>query len=327
MKSHKTTASLRFLLFIVALVSIVGGGLLWWHDAVSPVDGTDQSAVVFSVKRGEGVRVITANLAQNRLIRSPTGFFILVKLLRLETQLQAGDFRLNRSMDAHAIATELTHGIADVWVTTLEGWRVEEIATKLAKDLDIPEAEFLKVAREGYMFPDTYLIPRDATAAAIAAMLMDTFHKKVTTQMKSDAKIVDLTFPEAVTLASIVEREGNSDTDRPAIAGVLLKRLKSGWALQADATLQYALGYQPREKTWWKKELWEEDKKIDSPFNTYTNTGLPPSPIANPGLSSIKAVIYPKQTDYWYYIHDKTGAVHFAKTEAEHLANIAKYLR
>lgn len=327
MKSHKKTASLRFLLFFVVFVSSIGGGLMWWYDAVSPVDRTDQAPVVFRVRRGEGVRVITANLAQNRLIRSPTGFFILVKLLRLETQLQAGEFRLNRSMDAHAIATELTHGIADVWVTTLEGWRVEEIATKLAKDLDIPEAEFLKVATEGYMFPDTYLIPRDATAAGIALMFTDTFHKKVTPQMKSDAKTVDLTFPEVVTLASIVEREGNSDTDRPIIAGVLLKRLKVGWALQTDATLQYALGYQSREKTWWKKDLWEADKKIDSPFNTYANPGLPPSPIANPGLSSIKSVIYPKQTDYWYYIHDKTGAVHFAKTETEHLANIAKYLR
>lgn len=327
MKSHKTTASLRFLLFFVVFVSVIGGGLIWWHDAVSPVDVTDQVGVVFHVKRGEGVRVITANLAQNRLIRSPTGFFILVKLLRLETQLQAGDFRLNRTMDAQAIATELTHGIADAWVTTFEGWRVEEIATKLAKDLDIPEAEFLKVAREGYMFPDTYLIPRDATAAAIAAMFTDTFHKKVTPQMKSDAKTVDLTFPESVTLASIVEREGNSDTDRPVIAGVLLKRLKAGWALQTDATLQYALGYQPREKTWWKKELLEEDKKITSPYNTYLNPGLPPTPIANPGVSSIQAVLYPKESDYWYYIHDRTGTVHFAKTETEHIANIAKYLR
>jgi UPF0755 protein len=111
------------------------------------------------------------------------------------------------------------------------------------------------------------------------------------------------------------------------IAGILLNRIKLGMPLQVDATLQYALGYQPFEKTWWKKDLTDDDKKTDSLYNTYTNVGLPPGPIANPGLASIKAAIYPTASDYLYYIHDKTGTIHYAKTIEEHNANVQKYLQ
>jgi UPF0755 protein len=214
-----------------------------------------------------------------------------------------------------------------VWATTPEGWRVEEIANKLSKLFDIPEAEFLKHTKEGYMFPDTYLVPKDATPAAIAKIFLDTFDTKIGTTLRTDAIKTGLTLPEVITLASIVEREGRSDDDRPVIAGILLNRIKADWPLQVDATLQYALGYQPMEKSWWKKYLTDEDKKVKSPFNTYANLGLPPHPIANPGLSSIKAVIYPKETEYWYYIHDTKGTAHYAKTIEEHQGNISKYLQ
>lgn len=325
MKSNSTIA-VRILFLLLTLALLIGGGWLWWRDAVTPIDRTDKTPQVFVIRRGEGVKSIAGRLAQQTLVRSSTGFFVLVKLLGIEKELQAGDFRLNRAMSATEIARELTHGILDVWVTTLEGWRVEEIANKLAKDLDIPEAEFLKYAREGYMFPDTYLIPRDATASAIVNIFLDTFDKKVTPQMRTDAKSLGLSFDQVITLASIVEREGRTDEDRPIIAGILLKRLKARWPLQTDATLQYALGYQPNEKSWWKRTLYEEDKKINSPYNTYLRPGLSPKPIANPGLASIRAVIYPTETDYWYYLHDSTGSVHFAKTIEEHNANIVKYL-
>lgn len=326
MKS-RNTISVRVTFLIIAALVLFVGGWVWWTDAVSPIDPSDTNPILFSITRGEGVRTISANLAQNRLIRSPTGFFLLVKLLGFETQLQAGDFRLNRGMDAHAIANELTHGIADAWVTTLEGWRVEEIATKLAKDLDIPEGEFLKVAREGYMFPDTYLVPRDATVGAVAELFLLTFDQRMDEKIRTDAKKTGLSFDEVVTLASIVEREGRTEEDRPVIAGILLKRLKADWPLQADATLQYALGYQAREKTWWKKVLFEEDKKTISPYNTYLNAGLPPGPIANPSLASVKAVINPQETNYWYYLHDPEGLVHYGRTLEEHNSNIARYLR
>ena len=317
----------RLIILFVIVVLGAWGGWFWWRDAISAVDPTDTTPIIFVVERGEGAKAIAADLANQNLIHSPTGFYLLVKLLGVETQLQAGDFRLNKSMDARTIALELTHGTLDVWVTTLEGWRVEEIATQLAGDLDIPEKEFLKYAREGYMFPDTYLIPRDATASAIAKIFLDNFEKKITPQMREDAKKTGLTFNQVLTLASIVEREGKSDTDRPVIAGILLNRIKADWPLQTDATLQYALGYQQFEKSWWKKSLFTEDKKINSPYNTYANPGLPPAPISNPGLASIQAVLNPADTEYLYYLHDATGAVHYATTIDEHNANIQKYLQ
>lgn len=325
MKLHNST-SLKFSIFFCVFVVVFGGVWLWWLDAVAPVDVTDKNPVIFVIHKGEGVKNIASRLSEQHLIRSATGFFILIKSLGIETQLQAGEYRIPRTMSSQEIAQELTHGTLDVWITTLEGWRNEEIATKLTKELDIPEGEFLKFATEGFMFPDTYQIPRDATAGAVVQLFRSTFDAKVTTQMKRDATKSGLTFGDILILASIVEREGRTDADRPVIAGILLKRLKTGWPLQADATLQFALGYQPKEKTWWKKYLTDEDKTITSDYNTYIHTGLPPSPISNPGLSSIRAVINSTKTDYWYYIHDNEGYVHYAKTIEEHNANIAKFL-
>ncbi|MCL4360651.1 endolytic transglycosylase MltG [Patescibacteria group bacterium] len=326
MKSS-TALGLRLGLFFFVVLVAAGALGLWWHDALSPVDAYATIPKTFIINPGEGVRVIASRLAQQGLVRSPTGFFLLVKLMGIDGKLQAGDYRISPSMDTASIARELTHGILDVWITTLEGWRDTEIATELARDMDIPESEFLKYAAEGYMFPDTYLVPRNATAAAIVQMFTDNFNKKVTPRMHQDAQKLGMPFPDVITLASIVEREGRTEADRPVIAGILMRRLKADWPLQADATLQYALGYQPEEKTWWKKSLTDEDKKIDSPYNTYLHTGLPPGPIANPGLSSIQAVIYYQPSDYWYYLHDASGAVHYAKTIEEHNANIAKYLQ
>ncbi len=328
MKSNKTHTFISRLIFLFFIAVVLAwGGWFWWRYSIAPVDTSDTTPVIFVVAHGEGGKEIAADLAKQNLIHSSTGFYLLIKLLGIETQMQAGDFRLNKSMDARTIAMELTHGILDVWVTTLEGWRDEEIATQLDKDLDIPEDQFLQYATEGYMFPDTYLIPRDATAAAVTKMFLDNFNTKVTAKMREDAKKTGLTFDQTITLASIIEREGKTDADRPVIAGILLNRIKIGMPLQVDATLQYALGYQPFEKTWWKNDLTDDDKKIDSPYNTYTNLGLPPGPIANPGLSSITAAIYPASTDYLYYLHDKTGTVHYAKTIEEHNANIQKYLQ
>lgn len=326
MKSNKRFTN-RLAIFLLVILVVVGGSVVWWWQDIASMDPRDATPVMFTVQRGDGVKAIAANLSQKGLIRSPISFFVLVKLLNLERELQAGDFRLSRRMDARTIAEELTHGMLDIWVTTLEGWRVEEIATRVAKDLDIPEAEFLKFAQEGYMFPDTYLIPRDATAAAIADIFRKTFDAKVTAGLRQDAQKTGLTWAEVIVLASIVEREGNSDEDRPVIAGILLKRLKADWPLQADATLQYALGYQSYEKSWWKTSLTAADKTVRSPYNTYRNPGLPPAPISNPGLASIRAVVYPTETDYWYYLHDPQGRIHYARTIEEHNANIAAYLQ
>ncbi len=323
----RTTWGVRAAIFIVVLLLLGVGSWVWWNDSIAPVDSNNTTPEIFAISSGESVRSVSARLTKENFIRSSTAFFILVKMMGIDNALQAGDFRLNRSMNARMVAEELTHGIVDVWVTTLEGWRIDEVATKLAKELDIPEGEFLKVAQEGYMFPDTYLIPKNATAGAIVQLFKDNFDTKVTATMRNDAQASGLSLDQVVTLASIVEREGRTEEDRPVIAGILLKRLEADWPLQTDATLQYISGYQPNDKTWWKKIVTNADKELDSPYNTYKHTGLPPGPIANPGISSIRAVIYPKQSENWYYLHDPSGGVHYAVTYEDHLANIAKYLQ
>lgn len=327
-RSPHTSWVLRFFVFLVVLVFGTMGAFLWWKDGSAAVNSQDTTIINFSIKKGETVNIISSRLAAEGLIRSRTIFFLTVKLLGIENTIQAGNFRLTRNMNAEQIARSLTQGTVDTWVTTLEGWRVEEVAQELSVELGIPEREFLAFAEEGYMFPDTYLFPREASASMVARVMRETFHKRFTAEMREAAAKNGLTVDQVVVLASLVEREGKSDIDRPVIAGIMLKRLRTpGWTLDIDATLQYALGYQAAEKTWWKKNLTNLDKAINSPYNTYKNAGLPPGPIANPGLSSLRAVIYPKESEYWFYLHAPDGQIYYGKTLAEHEENIRTYLR
>jgi UPF0755 protein len=327
MKKKSISWPVRLAIFCIVLIGLFVIGIIWWTDGISPVDKNDHTPVRFVVKRGESVQKIANRLSAERLIRSKTVFFLLVKAKGIDGRIQAGDFQIKRSMSAEEIAEELQHGAIDVWVTTLEGWRKEEIAAKLTQELKIPEREFVALAKEGYMFPDTYLIPKNASAAAVVAMFQANFDKRVTPQMRALAQKQGLTFDEVIILASLVEREGKTPEDKAIIAGILLNRLRKNMTLDVDATLQYALGYNINEKTWWKKGLTNEDKNVASPYNTYRNPGLPPGPIANPGLVSITAVLHPVKTDYYFYLHDPKGNAHYAKTLKEHEKNIAQYLK
>ena len=300
---------------------------LWWNQAVKPVEEGNTSIVLFSVAKGENVRSIAEELQKQNVIRSAVAFFILTRFGGIADRIQAGEFRLTPSMDMYTIATTLTHGSMDVQITIPEGWRNAEIALKLAKELGIPETDFLKSAKEGYMFPDTYRVPQDSTAYDIVTIFLNNFNKKVTSLDMEKIKAKNLSLDNLITIASLVEREGKHDTDRPLIASVIFNRLTLGMKLDIDATIQYALGYQPKEKSWWKKELTQEDVAIESPYNTYKNPGLPPTPIANPGLAAIKAVMNAPETNYLYYISDATGTIHPAKTIEEHNQNISQYLR
>ena len=316
-------------LIISAAVLLLGVSLavVWFREATKAVNPQSTESRMFVIERGEPIRAVAARLENEGLIRDSLAFFLVVKKENAETKVQAGDFRLKPSMDVYQILNELQHGSVDVWITTLEGWRVEELALKLAQELSIPEQEFLKVAEEGYMFPDTYLFPREATASSAATIMRNNFDKKVTEDIRGGIATQGLTVEQGITLAAIVEREGRTAEDRPVIAGILLNRLQAGQALETDATIQYILGYQSNEKTWWKKSILNIDKELDSPYNTYKYPGLPPGPIASPGIQSIQAVASPTNTDYFYYIHAPDGSVHYAKTFEEHLVNVNNYLR
>lgn len=317
----------KLVIVCIIFILLIGGFFLYFKEGTLPVNSKNKTSVIFIIKKGERVRQIAKNLEHADLIRNKIVFYLVVKQLRIDSALQAGDFRLSPSMDVYTIANTLTKGTLDVWITLVEGLRKEEIAHLFSTNLDFPESEFLKSAQEGYLFPDTYLIPKEATVDMAIQILTDNFNKKYTEDLKNKAWENGLTDYQVLIFASLVEREARYDNDRKLVASIIYKRYKNDWPLQIDATVQYALGYQLIERTWWKKNLTVDDLAIESPYNTYKNKGLPPTPIGNPGLSSIKAVVNADvSTPFWYYISDKNGTMRYAKTLEEHNANIAQYL-
>jgi UPF0755 protein len=281
------------------------------------------------VKKGDTANTIANILFGEKLIRNRVVFYIVVKQLGIEKQIQAGDFSLSPSMSAFEIANALTKGSMDVWVTIPEGLRKEEVSEILAKELpDFSTADFLSKAEEGYLFPDTYLIPKAANADMVLGIFTKTFNDKYSAAMQAKAKKLNLTGKEVLILASLVEREARLPEDRQPMASVLLRRLDEPMRLQIDASVQYAIGYSREEKTWWKKGLTVDDLKVDSAYNTYVRDGLPLGPICNPGLAAIEAVLNadPKTT-YLYYVNDVQGKLHFARTIEEHEENVRRYVR
>jgi UPF0755 protein len=179
---------------------------------------------------------------------------------------------------------------------------------------------------EGFLFPETYNVPFDVPVDTLVTLMLSTFDQRVTDKMRQQAAAAKMTLYEVVTLASIVEREAVVPNERPTIASVYLNRLKKKMYLQSDPTVQYALGYQPATKQWWKTPVTlEEFLQVDSPYNTYLRAGLPPGPICNPSLASLTAVLEPAQTDYLYFYSRGDGTHAFAKTYEEHQQNQEKY--
>lgn len=311
---------------IVALVLVIFSvfTLFWWQNGLLPKDSSNKTPKIFIIENGDGVREIANNLKSEGLIRDPIVFFLYTRINGLDKQIQAGDFRLNPSMSALEVANSLTHGTLDIWVTIPEGVRAEEIADILKEKIPSFEESWRDELNknEGYLFPDTYLIPRDADITMVLTLLKNTFDTKYETVDTSNS---GYTKEELVTIASMVEREARHPEDRPLVASVIINRYELGMKLDIDATIQYVLGYQSDQKRWWKKGLTLDDLKINSPYNTYRVSGLPPTPIANPGIESLKAAVNPASTDYLYYITDAKGINHYAKDLEGHNANIEKY--
>lgn len=313
--------------FLISLLVIAGGIFLTFLAIInylkSPLDKNGQIRA-FVIEKGESVSSVSDRLEKQKFIRSPLVFKFIYKQMNSPT-VEAGDFKLSSSMPVDEIITTLSQGPIDRWVTLIEGWRVEEMAEQLNKKIGLDKNEFLKSAKEGYMFPDTYLFNPDATAQTVAQIMKDNFDKKYTEELQAKIKQKGLTPQQGVILASIVEREGRSDKVRTEIAGILLKRFKMGMKLDVDATVQYAMGQDPKTKKWWRT-VTQEDYKFKSPFNTYLNNGLPPGPICNPSLSSLNAVAnVDPNTLYLFYFHNNKGESYYAKTLEEHNANVAKY--
>ncbi len=316
----------KFLLLIILIAIGVLGFFAWYNNAKAAPNPSDKNPQFFVIKEGEGIRDIGYALKQAGLIKSSVAFFIYVKQNNLDNKIEAGDFRLSPSQNLDSVIQTLLHGTVDIWITIPEGLRAEEIASILKQKIPTYNSSWNKEldAQEGYLFPDTYLLPRNATVDQIISIMKNNFNKKY--QQANQQTTVKLSENDAVILASIVQREAITQSDMRGVASVLENRLNIGMPLGSDVTLEYALGYQPDEKTWWKKDLTALDLQTTTPYNTRTNAGLPPTPISNPGLIALEAVLNPAQTNYLYYLSDKNGKLHFATTIQEHNANIRKYL-
>lgn len=313
----------RVIITLFILMLLAGAGFIWWKQGLAAVNSKDTTTKIFVVKKGEGLRSIVRQLKQERLISDPIVFFLLVKRLAIDANIQAGDFRLSPSMTAEQIAQELTHGTLDAWITIPEGLRSEEIAQLLKKNIPTYQDSWILQLKknEGYLFPDTYLVPKDADIKLVIQIMRNNFDQKWQTLNIQQDKTA-LSSNNTIILASIVEREAKYPQDRPIVAGILLNRIKQDMPLQADATIQYAIG---EAGNWWPNPT-KEDLQIDSSFNTYKYYGFPPGPIANPGIGSMKAAAFPAKTNYLYYLSDKEGGMHYAQTLEEHNRNIKKYL-
>ena len=310
--------------------------MVWWNTVNKAVDPSSQEPIKVIIPKGLGVTDIGELLKEKGLIRNVWGFRVLVSRNKLKNQLQAGSYTLTKSQNLEEIAQSLTKGVEDFWVTIPEGKRREEVAAILresyvAQGLEFSIPAFMDASQgfEGYLFPDTYLLPRSITEEEIVSFLRSTFDKKVTHDLSPRLQEAGLGVEEVIILASLIEREAKHKEDRAKIAGVVLNRLEIGMPLQIDASVQYAVGQaqcqgrEGQECNWWPVL---RETTFSSPYNTYEHPGLPPAPICNPGLSVIEAALNPEEHDYLYYLSEPSGVTHYAQTLEEHNANIEKYL-
>ena len=321
-KSNKKSMR-KFFFLIVILILVVGGLGAWWINGTSPVDATNQKTETFEVTQGENVREIANNLKAQGLIKDPVIFYLLVKQKNIGGKIQAGQFQLSPTMSAGEIAHVLQIAKDYVSITVPEGKRSEEISEILKAHFSNyqPSWEQQLNANEGYLFPDTYAFDKNVAIDTIISAMKSNFDKKYATI--PSVKTSNMSESQIVTIASIVEREAKFSQDRPLVASVILNRINAGMPLQVDATVQYAIG---GPGNWWPT-LTNSGGNIapSSPYNTYTNTGLPPTPISNPGLESLEAVVNAPHTNYLFYISDSSGHNHYEATYDQQQADIQRY--
>jgi len=305
----------NFRLGIFLIIATLIIGFLFYRWAVTSVNKKDKTEIIFVIPQGQAAKIIGKRLKQANLIKNQLVFELLIDRKNYANKLQAGDFRLFPSMSMDQIIETLAHGTLDFWITFPEGLRVEEYAEKIAAKSDIDVQSFILTAKpyEGRLFPDTYLIPQNASAEEIINILVNNFNQKSPTKDK-----------HLIIIASLIEREAKHQQDRSLVSSVLHNRLNIGMALQIDATVQYIFG---KSEQWWPKNLTIEQLRTFSPYNTYQISSLPPGPIANPGLAALKAAINPANTNYLYYVSDSGGFNHYAENLEGHQQNIAKYLK
>lgn len=345
---RKSSASGKkfFTSFIILIILIGFIASLWFvFQILNPVQLESTS---FSISQGQSVNQISHNLEEQGIIKNSFAFRAYVLLKGIQAEFKAGDYELPSIINMKRLAEILASGqpTKEWQLTVPEGWSIKDIAFKLenlgqfqaeelfeATGIGQPKNKFnfdISVYNffadkpptanlEGYLFPDTYRYFTYASIDDVVRKMLNNFDNKITPELRDEIKNQNKTIFDIITLASIIEREVKLDKDRAIVSGILWKRLDAGIALQADSTINYVTGKNTPAVS-------AEDLQLDSLYNTYKYPGLPPGPICNPGLASIKAAIYPEQSNYWYFLTDKDGNVHYAEDFEGHKENKAKYL-
>ncbi|MDZ7728242.1 MAG: endolytic transglycosylase MltG [Dehalococcoidia bacterium] len=340
-----------------ALVARTPGAVLPSSVPTAEVPEPGETTIPYEVTEGAGASDIGDDLETLGVIRSSRQFAVLIRLLGVGDELSAGEHLLSPGMSTPAVVQRLLvpEEVPVRRVTFPEGIRIEEMAAIAAEAGFGSEEEFLAAVDnavlpsglaenlppegtlpegqrlQGYLFPDTYILPESAPMEDLVARMIDNMDERFTQELRDAAASEGLNTHEALTLASIVEREAVLDEERPVIAGVFYNRIRANDLIGADPTVQFAISLEPGnvdEHGYWKEGLTVEDLDNPSPYNTRRNPGIPPGPIANPGLASIEAVAFPEATDYYYFVANAVegdGSHVFAETESEHLSNIAQY--
>ena len=347
----------RVVAVLVAIVVLALTGALAWFVYSTPgtvfdaeserrvpqIEASDESVFV-TVAEGESASDIGGRLYDEGIIRSARLFEILVGVMGVQDSLEAGDYEFDRGITAVEAVDRIAEGrTASRQVVIPEGRRVEEVGQILEDAGIVTRAEFLaaldktqydlpflrsvqSASLEGFVFPARYEFFRTAGPEIVVETMLIGFQNNIADAVQLEGQ--DLTLEEVVTLASIVEREAQEASERPLIASVFLNRLRLGIPLQADPTVQFAITQDPAnigQFGYWKRGLTLDDLKFESPYNTYVEAGLPPGPIANPGLDSIEAVVRPAQTNYLFFVSRNDGTHVFAETLEEHLRNVEIY--
>lgn len=307
--------SLKRLIFFVLIVLFGVSGYFFSGPNVPP-------ETVIAVHQGQTLSEAAQTLKENGIIRSVPLFIILSKIF--DHQAVAGSYKFEGRNTIFTVSDRLSRGdfgLLAIRILIPEGITRLQIANILDKELSLfDKNSFLEITKneEGFLFPDTYLFPSTANAAEVATTMRKKFDEKVQ-DLLSDMRKKNISLKELVTMASIVEKEVNTTEDRKKVAGILWKRIKIDIPLQVDAPFVYIIGKGSYDLT-------KADLTNDSPYNTYTNKGLPPGPISNPGLDSITASLYSEESPYLFYLSDRKGGTHYAVTFEEHVENKKKYM-
>jgi len=300
----------KFFFFIILLLFL---GIFLWQGIFLPKDSSVVEKKLFLIEKGQSLFQIAENLERESLIKNRFFFDFYVLIRGAQNKLQAGEYSFSPSMDITEIAKKIISGeVAKIVVTIPEGFTVKQIEERLG--LKLPGENL-----EGFLFPDTYQFPPRVSGAEVVKKMRDNFDKKFT-PYRNEVSGAGLTPFEIITMASLLEKEVKTKEDKELVSGILWKRLENKIPLQIDATITYITG----QKT---TKISKEETQIDSPYNTYKYLGLPKGPICNPGLESILVAIYPKDSDYWYYLSTPEGETTFSKTLEEHNYAKSKYLR